>query len=386
MTDETGKTVIPAEETGVVAAEGRPRRRRRGRWLKRFVLLIVIPVAALIGASYLYAITGRFVTTDNAYVKAHIIAVSTDLDGRVVEVNIRNNQRVRAGELLFRLDPDPHWLALKVAEARMETMRQEVEATRAEFRQVQAEIAEARERVSFFVREAERQRELARRGVTTTALLDEAEFELAAAQQRVRALREKIQTVLAELGGDPQRSVELHPKFLQALADRELAELRLGYTEIRAPADGIVTQVRLEAGEWLEEGDPAFGLIQTADTWVEANLKETQLTHVREGQTVEVSVDAYPDVRWTARVSSIAPATGAEFAVLPPQNASGNWVKVVQRVPVRIDLELVDGSPPLRAGMTASISIDTERERQLLTTAREALASLGTPPAEGTSQ
>ncbi len=381
MTEETGKTVVPKEEAPVVKSdglrsEGLPRRRRRCRWLQQLILLVLIPAAALIAGSYLYAVTGRFVTTDNAYVKAHIVAVSTDLDGRVVEVNVRNNQRVSAGDLLFRLDPDPHWLALQLAEARMETARQEIEATRAEYRQVQAEIAEARESVGYHTREAERQRELARRGVTTTAQLDEAEFELASSYQRVRALQEKVRSVLAELGGDPERAVELHPKFLEALADRELAELRLGYTEIRAASDGIVTQVRLEAGEWLEEGDPAFGLIQVDQTWVVANLKETQLTHVREGQAVTVTVDAYPDLDWSARISSIAPATGAEFAVLPPQNATGNWVKVVQRVPVRIDLETVDGRPPLRAGMTASISIDTERERQLLTTAREALASL----------
>ena len=154
-----------------------------------------------------------------------------------------------------------------------------------------------------------------------------------------------------------------------------MAELRLGYTNVRAPADGIVTQMHLEPGEWLEEGEPAFGLIEIDETWVVANLKETELTHVREGQSVEVAVDAYPDARWRARVTSIAPATGAEFAVLPPQNASGNWVKVVQRVPVRIDLEPSEGNPPLRAGMTASISIDTERERKLLTMAREVLAN-----------
>ena len=154
-----------------------------------------------------------------------------------------------------------------------------------------------------------------------------------------------------------------------------MAELRLGYTTVRAPAYGIATQVHLEPGEWLEEGKPAFGLIEADDTWVVANLKETELTHVREGQLVEVSLDAYPDVTWAGRVTSIAPATGAEFAVLPPQNASGNWVKVVQRVPVRIDLEKLEGRRRLRAGMTAAISIDTQRERRLLTMAREAIAS-----------
>lgn len=377
MTDEKNN-VVPAEDGPIAAHSERPRR-RRGRWLKRLVLLVVIPVLALAGASYLYAITGRYVTTENAYVKAHIIAVSTNIDGRVTEVYVNNDQRVKQGDVLFRLDPDSHWLELKSAEARMLAVQQDVEATRAEFHQVQAEIAEARETVAYFEREADRQRKLSKSGVTTAARLDEAEFEVASARQRVRALQEKVRTVLAELGGDPERAVELHPKYIEAQTAREIAELHLSYTEIRAPADGIVTQVHLEPGEWLEEGDPAFGLIEVDDTWVVANLKETQLTHVREGQLVEVGIDAYPDVTWQARVTSIAPATGAEFAVLPPQNASGNWVKVVQRVPVRIDMEKVEGNPPLRAGMTASISIDTERERRLLTTVRESLAALRAP-------
>ncbi|MDF1792870.1 MAG: HlyD family secretion protein [Thalassobaculaceae bacterium] len=378
MTEDASQNVVPSEDGPITAHSARPRR-RRGRWVKRLVLLVVVPVLALGGASYLYAVTGRYVTTENAYVKAHIIAISTDIDGRVSEVYVRNDQRVKQGDVLFRIDPDPHWLELKSAEARMMTIRQEVEATRAEFHQVQAEIAEARETVSYYVREAARQRQLNKRGVATAAKLDEAEFEVASARQRVRVLEQKVRTVLAALGGDPERAVELHPKYIEAQTTREIAELHLGYTEIRAPADGIVTQVHLEPGEWLEEGDPAFGLIEADDTWVVANLKETQLTHIREGQIVEVGIDAYPDVTWKARLTSIAPATGAEFAVLPPQNASGNWVKVVQRIPVRIDLEPVDGRPILRAGMTASISIDTERERQLLTTVRESIAALRTP-------
>jgi membrane fusion protein (multidrug efflux system) len=378
MTEDSGKTMVPAEDGQVPAHAARPRR-RRGRWVKRLILLVVIPVLALVGASYLYAITGRYVTTENAYVKAHIIAISTDIDGRVSEVYVRNDQRVKAGDVLFRLDPDQHWLELKSAEARMMAVRQDVEATRAEFHQVQAEIDEARETVTYYAREADRQRQLNKRGVTTAAKLDEAEFEVASARQRVRALQEKVRTVLADLGGDPERAAELHPKYIEAQTAREIAEMHLSYTEVRAPADGIVTQVHLEPGEWLEEGDPAFGLIEADDTWVVANLKETQLTHVRVGQVVEVGIDAYPDLTWKARVTSIAPATGAEFAVLPPQNASGNWVKVVQRIPVRIDLEPVEGRPILRAGMTASIAIDTERERELLTAVRESIAALRAP-------
>ncbi len=350
-------------------------RRGRGRRVRRMLLLVLVPMAMILAGAAWYALTGRYITTENAYVKAHVIAISTDIDGRVVEVMVRNDQRVKAGEVLFRLDPDPYWLQLQIAEAKISSVRNAIDAMRAEYRQIEAEIDEGIATVQYYEREAARQRSLAKSGAGTAAKLDEAEFEVAAARQQVRGLREKIRKVLAELGGDPERAAELHPQYLEALAERNMAELRLGYTEVRAPADGIAAQMHLEPGEWLEEGTPAFGLIEIDETWVVANLKETELTYVREGQAVEVSVDAYPDARWQARVTSIAPATGAEFAVLPPQNASGNWVKVVQRVPVRIDLEPAEGNPPLRAGMTTSISIDTGRERPLLTIARETLAN-----------
>lgn len=365
----------PGTDVGTAAVASR----RRFRRLKRLVLLIVIPILMLVGASWWYSSTGRYISTENAYVKAHVIAISTDLDGRVVDVKIRNNQRVQKGDLLFRLDPDPHWLELQLSQARVETVRNEIKAKHAEFHQAQSEIDEAQERVDYLKREAARQRDLAGRGIATRSQLDETEFELASAGQRVNGMRQKLARVLAELGGDPERAAELDPNFMAARAQVEMAELNLAKTEIRAPSGGIVTQVHLEPGEWLEEGEPVFGLIEVDDTWIIANLKETQLTHIHEGQEVAVQVDAYPDLTWKARLTSIAPATGAEFAVLPPQNASGNWVKVVQRVPVRIDLEPTEGRPPLRAGMTASISIDTKRQRQLLSTAREAIAALVHP-------
>lgn len=364
-----------ARQSEPEAPAGTKPRRGRGRRLRRLVLLVLVPLLMISAGGTWYAFTGRYITTENAYVKAHVIAISTDIDGRVVEVLVRNDSRVAAGDLLFRLDADPYWLQLQIADAKIESVRNAIDAMRAEYGQTEAEIAEGTETVRYYAREAERQRSLAKTGAGTAARLDEAEFELASARQQVRALREKIRKVLAELGGDPERAPELHPRYLEALAERNMAELRLGYTNVHAPADGIATQMHLEAGEWLEAGEAAFGLIEIDETWVVANLKETELTHVREGQPVEVTVDAYPGATWRARVASIAPATGAEFAVLPPQNASGNWVKVVQRIPVRIDLEPVEGHPMLRAGMTAAIAIDTGRERRLLTVAREAIAS-----------
>ena len=360
-----------------------PRRRRRwGRTLVRLVLLIVIPAIAIIAGGYWYASTGRYVSTENAYVKAHVIAISPNVAGRVTSVPVEENQLVRTGDLLFRIDPEPFAIFVRMVEARRASSRQNIEATRAEYHQIIAEIEEAKANVAYFRREAERKRQLASKAATTRSRLDEAEFNLTSAKQRVATLRQKILTVLAQLGGDPKRAAELHPEYMAIETELSMAEMKLGYTEIRAPADGVVTRLKLEPGEWVEEGEPAFGLISIHETWIEANLKETQLTHVREGQDVTVEVDAYPDFVWKARVASISPATGAEFSVLPPQNASGNWVKVVQRLPVRIALEEATDQPPLRAGMTAMITVDTHHERKLWQTVTNTVAELAKGSAE----
>lgn len=352
-------------------------RRRWGRTLVRVVLLIVIPVIAVLTGSYWYAQTGRYVSTENAYVKSPIVAVSTDIDGRTVDVLIKENQLVKKGDLLFRLDPKTHELEIDMAHSARAKVRNDVMALRAEYSEIEAEISESRHNVKYYQREAKRQRQLARKGVTTSIKLDAAEFSLTSARQQLGTLRQKLKKVLAELGGDPASKVERYPGYMEAEADLQMAKLNLSYTEIRAPVDGVITRLRLEPGEWVEEGAPAFGIIATGDAWVEANLKETQLTHVREGQLVDIEIDAYPDLIWKAKVSSISPATGAEFAVLPPQNASGNWVKVVQRLPVRLDFAAIEGRPPLRAGMTASISLDTGHQRELLGSITKALASFG---------
>lgn len=349
-------------------------RRRWGRTLLRLFLLVAIPAVAVVGGGAWYASTGRYVTTENAYVKAHVIAVSPDVDGRVTNVLVEENQRVNAGDLLFTLDQTPHLMLVRRAEAQRENARHSIEAMRAEFHQIKAETLEAESAVDYYRNEAQRQRELARKAVTTRSRLEEAEHNLRAANRRVATLNQKIRTVLARLGGNPSLAAELHPDFLAAETEISMARMNLSYTEVRAPIDGVVTRLRLEPGEWVEEGQPAFGLIAIDRTWIEANLKETQLTHVKEGQTVEVEVDAYPDVVWLARVASISPATGAEFSVLPPQNASGNWVKVVQRLPVRIELEHRADHPPLRAGMTATVTIDTKFKRELWNSVKRAVA------------
>lgn len=349
-------------------------RRRRG--LMRPLLLFGVPLVAGLAGLYWYAVSGRYVTTENAYVKSDIVTISTDVDGRVVSVEVTENQLVEAGQVLLKIDPEPFQIALDMADASLLSVRNDIEASRAEFRQVEAEIDEAQERVAFYQQQAQRQRDLQERGIAAQVSLEEAELELAASLQRVTALREKLRTVLARLGGDPASAVELHPSFMEAEARRDMAALDLDDAVVRAPVAGFVSRMQLQPGEWLEAGDPAFTIIDPGVTWIEANLKETQLTHIEVGQQVDIEVDAYPDHRWQGQIASISPATGAEFALIPPQNASGNWVKVVQRLPVRILVQTDANRPQLRAGMTAAVSIDTRREPRLAALVRQAVASV----------
>ena len=351
-------------------------RRWRGRGFIRLVLLLIVPVAAAIGGLYWYALGGRYITTENAYIKTNMIAIAPNISGRVIAVKVNDNQVVGAGDVLFQIDPQPLHIAINRTEARILAVRNEIESKRAEYAQIEAEIDEVLERQKFLKRQYERQQQLQKRGVATAVRLDEAENQLATSGQTVRALRQKIRRVVADLGGDPLTPVEQHADFLEAEAERDQTKLMLSYSAVLAPTNGIVSRMQLQPGEWVEDGEPVFSVIESRNYWIEANLKETQLTHVVVGQNVTVELDAYPDVVWEGRVDSISAATGAEFSILPPQNATGNWVKVVQRLPVRIVVLPGDDKPPFRAGMTASVSIDTEREREMLSIAREAWESI----------
>lgn len=369
--DAQGQEVGSASADGglVVSQPTRPRK----RLMRRFVLLFVIPVLVIAGVGFGYALGGRYITTENAYVKSAKFAVSSDLDGRVSAVHVAENQRVRAGDVLVELDSRSHEIRLAETEADLARARSQVAGLKADYRASLAELEETRARISHLESQTERYRSLSKRGIAASAQYEEAAADLSAAKRRVATQQERVKEALISIGGDINRPVEKHPLYLAAAAARDQALLWLDYTRIIAPANGIVTAIHLEQGEFVEKGEPIFALVDDRETWVEANLKETQLTHVHEGLKAEIEVDAYPGVTWQATVQGIAPATGAEFSILPPQNATGNWVKVVQRVPVRLRLLPNQDRPPLRAGMTAHISIDTGRERKLLTEARAAI-------------
>lgn len=340
--------------------------KRARRILVRVALLVGLPAVAMAILLEVWLAGGRYVTAHNAYVKADIVTIGPEVDGRVARVLVADYQRVEAGQPLFEIDPEPFGIAIAAAEAEMVAVAREVAGLRALWRQGEAEMHAVHEDIRYLAALFERQRELVAQGAGTRAKLDEAGHALAAAERRLAVLQRKNAVVLAELGGALDSPVEGHPGYLAAAALRREAALALDRTLVAAPVAGVLSQVLVEVGEYIEAGDPAFALVATADPWIEVNLKEVDLTHVRVGQPATVVVDAYPDIVWPARVASISPATGAEFALLPPQNATGNWVKVVQRVPVRLELEddgALRAAASLRSGMTVTAAIDTGRQR-----------------------
>ncbi|MFP6774804.1 MAG: HlyD family secretion protein [Alphaproteobacteria bacterium] len=342
--------------------------RRQKRWLRgliRFVLMLVIPATSVIYGAGIWAESLRYISTENAYVKSHVLAVSADVSGRVVEINTHDNQAISKGDILFRIDPHPFRLEVDAVLAQMDDVRLQIEAKKMAYLAGLQAVEESREAFRYMDQEHDRATELTKRGVGTTARKDAARHDLEMARRALKTRQDGNQMVLAELGGNPKRKAEQDPKYQKLLADYGMAQLDLERTIIKAPSDGTASHVKLRLGEYVRAGTPVFAMVETGDTWIEANLKETQLTHVLLGQKATVIADAYPDDTYEAVVESISPATGAEFALLPPQNASGNWVKVVQRIPVRLRITAEDGRQHLRAGMTVTVTIDSLRERSL---------------------
>ena len=347
---------LPTETilTEEVAAEPR---RRRSRW--RLVIMLSVPILLLAVGGYFWLTSGRYVSTDNAYVQQDMVSVAPEVTGIVGEVFVHENQPVHRGDLLFRLDQRPFRIALEQAEAQMASAQVQVAQLRTQTAGTVADIAGAENNLAYAQREFERYAELLRRGFTTRAAYSDKLHDVEEARERLanaRAAQANAQSALANGGTDKQ------PAVLQARAARDQALLNLARTEVRAPSDGVATQVdRLQVGATAVSGVPMVTIVRGGTTYVEANFKETDLTNMYVGQPAEVTLDAYPGERFRGHVWSIGAGTGSQFSILPPQNATGNWVKVTQRVPVRI---YIDGNPqrPLIAGLSADVSVDT-RER-----------------------
>ena len=350
--------------------------------IRRLLLMFIVPVLAIAGGVVWYALGARYVTTNNAYIKSEILAVSPDIDGRVTSVSVEDNSLVEQGQLLLTLDFRPYEIRLAKARARVNAIRLKIDAMRAGYSQYIAQEAETSKRVKFLESEYQRQDVLSRKGLGVKKELDQARHNWENAQQELLVVKEKSRQALAELGGKTDVAVENHPLFIEAKSEEVEAKLLLDYTRITAPSSGYVSRMTLEPGEWVEQGDPVFYLVGDGKLWIEANLKETQLTRVQVGQAVSAVIDAFPDNPVQGTVTRISAATGSEFMVLPAQNATGNWIKVVQRVPVRIEFQPVSQLPELRAGMTVDVSIDTVHEGELIGDIRQLMASLYNPSAE----
>ncbi len=375
-----------------------PHKRHLARRVMIAAIALIGPIAAILLGLYLYLAGGRIVATDNAYIKSAKIAVSPDVSGPVTDVSIAENQIVTPGTLLFRVDPAPFRIALDEAEARLLAARQDVEALRAAYRGNQAALERAKADVAFHEEQVARQQGLSDKRLVSETIFDAAKRALRNAQDDVKVAEQARAEALAKLAGNPAIAVDDHPAVRAAVAVRNRAALELARTEVKATVAGIVTNFDLQPGEYVEAGNAVFSLVGIDDIWVHANYKETELTHVRVGQPATVTVDTYPGHTFEGRVAGISPATGAEFALLPPQNATGNWVKVVQRLTVRIRLDVPnqapsqapsqapaskpaaaaasaattapapqDQTPPphLRAGMSAHVEIDTGHQRRL---------------------
>ena len=335
------------------------RRSRRG-------LFLLLPLA-LIGGGYWYVVGGRIFSTDDAYVNADKVGISTDVSGIVTEVDVNDNQEVAAGQILYRLDPLQFHIALANAEANQAQIAFTLASMKQDYQRMLTDVAAEQAQVALDRTRYDRSARLLTSGVESRAGYDLAQYTLQTDQSKLEALRQGARVQLARLGGDPNIATSQFPQYVQAQA--QVAETRraLEHTVVLAPFAGIVTNVpAIAPGKYLSASTTAFYLVDTQHVWIDATPKETELTYVRPGQPATVIVDTYPNVRWHGTVESLSPAAAQEFALLPAQNTSGNWVKVVQRVQMRVR---VDSSsprlPPLRAGMSVEVYVDTAHPRGL---------------------
>ena len=349
--------VAPGLET---PAPAKPKRSRRT------LVMLALPLALAAGGGYLWLTGGRYQETENANLRQAKVTISAESAGRILEVDIADNAAVKAGDTLFSVDPEPYRIALSQADAALAAARLNVEQLRAAYGQAVAQERVAASEVTYLQSQFDRAADLAKKGISAQSSLDEAQRDLERAEEQHRAALQGIESARAALGGDPNIATDKHPTVLAAQSTRDKAAFDLAQTTVRAPADGVVSQAAsFKVGQYVAAGTPLFSLVETGDTWVEANFKETQLTNMRPGQSAEVTLDTYPDVPFHATVESIGAGTGAEFSLLPAQNATGNWVKVTQRIPVRLKLDTEGKDVPVRTGMSATVEVDTNVSRRL---------------------
>jgi membrane fusion protein, multidrug efflux system len=336
------------------------------RRLVRRGMFALLPLA-LVAGGYWYVTGGQIMSTDNAYVEADKVGISTDVSGIVQDVDVTENQHVTVGQVLYRLAPRQFQIALDNAKANLAQTELTIEAMKRDYRRMLSDIETQQAQVALDQATFDRYATLVKTDAVSRANYDQARFTLKADQSKVASLQQQAEVQLARLGGNPDIPVTEHPQYLQARAQVDEVQRQLDHTVVKAPFAGVVTSVpSIAPGKYLQASMTAFYLVATDHVWVSSNPKETELTYVRPGQPVTVTVDTYPDLEWNGTVESISPAAAQVFQLLPAQNTSGNWVKVVQRIPMRVRVDTSNKSrPPLRAGMSVEVNVDTGHTRGL---------------------
>ena len=348
-----------------ITPEAPPAKPRKRAGIRRYLIMAAVPIVLILVGGYFWLSGGRYVSTDNAYVQQDRVTVTAQVSGIISEVDVSTNQAVKKGQVLFRIDPAPYKIALDQADAALASARLQVGQLRATYQQALAALKAAQDNYDFQTKNLQRQQELLGKGVSTQANFDSSQNDARAAEQALLQAKQNVAAALSALGGNPDIATDKHPLVLAALAHREQAALDLKNTTVVAPADGVVAQAdRLQVGQYVTNpaGNPTalLSLVETDSTWIDANFKETELADMHPGEKATVSIDAYPGRTFEATVASIGAGTGSEFSLLPAQNATGNWVKVVQRVPVRIRLVNPDPGVPMRIGLSAYVTVDTK--------------------------
>lgn len=354
MSESTNETaLLPANSTYFLQ-----------RRLTRLILLIIIPIGVLLLAGFIYLQGGQYVETDNAYLKADTVPVSTDAFGTIKEVLVKENEAVLAGQLLFRVNASTYQVEVDKAKAKLAKVVTDLMTLKASYNEKLAEITVAKTHYSFAKKEQQRQVDLLTKNYISASRFDDAKQRTDLAEEQIITLQQSLNRIAESLGGSVHLAINTHPSYLAELSALEQAKLHLSWTEVRASLPGIVSNVP-HVGQYVKAGSIVLFLVIKDSLRVEANFTETDLTHVRPGQSVSIHIDAFPEAELTGVVESLSPATGAEFSIIPAQNATGNWVKIAQRVPVRIKIKNSAILPQLIVGLSTVVEIDTKHHRQL---------------------
>jgi membrane fusion protein, multidrug efflux system len=359
-------TPVPAPAAPIPTPAPAPARKAGRRGVTRFLLLVALPAVALVAGGYWWLSGGRYVATDNAYIGAEKVMITPQVSGAVLRVDVVEGQHVSVGDKLFEIDPAPYRIALALAQGRVAAARAEYENMRLSYKSDEDQIRMGQEAVKVRQADFDRKSALLNQRAGTAVDLDNSAAALIQARQILAFVQQQLDAARIKLGGALDAPLEGFPDFMQAQAQLEDAERNLNNATVVAPIAGVATQVpQIQLGRFIAAGAPVFAVIADRGLWIDANPKESDLTYVRSGLDATITVDAFPDRSWRGKVGAIAPGTGAQFAILPPQNASGNWVKVVQRVPLRVEFDPNQDTGDLRAGMSVYVSIDTGRARTL---------------------